>query len=245
MSSARNSEMAAIVNNIVYAYDTFTHKWADDRTRDWFLAQSPIPPIIIVILYLKFVKDWGPKFMKDRKPFELKWTLIVYNAFQVAFSVYLFKEMANAVWMYYMAKYTELLDTVFFVLRKKQNQVSFLHLYHHCMMIVCGYIGTKFLAGGHGTFLGLINSFVHIIMYGYYLLAALGPQYQKYLWWKRHITRMQMVQFCMVFLHGLLILNKECNYPKYVVVLLCPNAIFFYFLFYDFYQAAYDKSKKA
>lgn len=49
------------------------------------------------------------------------------------------------------------------------------------------------LSGGHGTFLGLINTFVHIIMYSYYLLTALGPGVQKYLWWKKHITRMQMV----------------------------------------------------
>lgn len=41
---------------------------------------------------------------------------------------------------------------------------------------------------------GTINSFVHIVMYSYYLLSALGPQVQKYLWWKKHITNMQMVR---------------------------------------------------
>jgi elongation of very long chain fatty acids protein 7 len=30
-------------------------------------------------------------------------------------------------------------------------------------------------------------------MYSYYLLAALGPEVQKYLWWKKHITTLQMV----------------------------------------------------
>ena len=49
-------------------------------------------------------------------------------------------------------------------------------------------------AGGHGTFLGLINTFVHIIMYTYYLLAALGPTVQKYLWWKKYLTILQMVR---------------------------------------------------
>ena len=49
-------------------------------------------------------------------------------------------------------------------------------------------------SGGHGTLLGLINSFVHIIMYTYYLLAALGPTVQKYLWWKKYITTLQMVR---------------------------------------------------
>jgi len=49
-------------------------------------------------------------------------------------------------------------------------------------------------AGGHGTLLGVINSFVHIIMYTYYLLAAFGPTVQKYLWWKKYITTLQMVR---------------------------------------------------
>jgi len=44
-----------------------------------------------------------------------------------------------------------------------------------------------------------------------------------------------------VFLHSLLILRKDCNYPKFVVGLLTPNAMFFYFLFNDFYQSAYKK----
>lgn len=48
-------------------------------------------------------------------------------------------------------------------------------------------------------------------------------------------------QFCLVFLHSLLILRKDCNYPKFVVGLLSPNAMFFYFLFNDFYQSTYKK----
>lgn len=42
---------------------------------------------------------------------------------------------------------------------------------------------------------GVINSFVHIIMYTYYLLAAIGPHLHKYLWWKKYITDLQMVSF--------------------------------------------------
>lgn len=56
-------------------------------------------------------------------------------------------QIARAVWLYYMAKIIELLDTVFFVLRKKNSQVSFLHLYHHSLMPVCSFIGVKYFAG--------------------------------------------------------------------------------------------------
>lgn len=52
----------------------------------------------------------------------------------------------------------------------------------------------SFILGGHTTLLGLINSFIHVIMYTYYMLAAMGPYMQKYLWWKKYLTVMQMVR---------------------------------------------------
>jgi elongation of very long chain fatty acids protein 4 len=39
----------------------------------------------------------------------------------------------------------------------------------------------------------LVNSFIHIVMYTYYGLAAMGPHMQKYLWWKKYLTMMQIV----------------------------------------------------
>ena len=47
--------------------------------------------------------------------------------------------------------------------------------------------------GGMSTFQALVNSAVHVIMYSYYALAALGPAYQKYLWWKKYLTTIQLV----------------------------------------------------
>jgi hypothetical protein len=48
----------------------------------------------------------------------------------------------------------------------------------------------------------MINTFVHVIMYSYYLLAALGPRFQKYLWWKKYLTVLQMVGFLLVVVGG-------------------------------------------
>ncbi|XP_055321858.1 elongation of very long chain fatty acids protein 7-like [Sitodiplosis mosellana] len=241
----------------------------DPRTKPWLLSGSPGPLLIILASYLYFCLYAGPKYMKDRKPFELKNTLLVYNAIQVLLSVVLVVEgleggwrkhynyscqpvdysrnpvamrMARAVWLYYMCKITELLDTVFFVLRKKQSQITGLHMYHHTLMPVCGFIGIKYFAGGHGTLLGLINSFIHVIMYTYYLLSALGPQMQKYLWWKRYLTVAQIVQFLIVFVHTIQIqFQPSCDFPKSIGALLTLNAGIFTYMFSSFYIRSYNK----
>lgn len=44
-----------------------------------------------------------------------------------------------------------------------------------------------------GTFHALLNCVVHVIMYTYYGLTAMGPSYQKFLWWKKYLTTIQLV----------------------------------------------------
>lgn len=67
----------------------------DQRTNHWPLIGSPVPPMTIIGIYLYFVNFWGPRFMKDRKPYQFKNTLIVYNFLQVMVSVYLFVEVSH------------------------------------------------------------------------------------------------------------------------------------------------------
>lgn len=43
-----------------------------------------------------------------------------------------------------------------------------------------------------------MNAFIHVVMYMYYGLAACGPKVQKYLWWKRYLTIMQLVSNTLV-----------------------------------------------
>ena len=75
-------------------------------------------------------------------------------------------------------------------------------------------IPNRFFPGGHESFGALFNLFVHVIMYTYYFLAALGPHMQKYLWWKRHLTKLQMVQFATVLGHScILVFKNDCGYP--------------------------------
>lgn len=67
----------------------------DPRTNDWPLMKSPVPGVSIILLYLYFVNVAGPRFMKDRKPYQMKTTLIVYNFLQVLVSVYIFVEVSH------------------------------------------------------------------------------------------------------------------------------------------------------
>lgn len=81
---------------------------------------------------------------------------------------------------------------VFFVLRKKSKQITFLHCYHHAGMVFAAYMNMKFNSGGgHGVFLGIVNSYVHVIMYVYYLATSLDMNVGNY--WKKFITQIQLV----------------------------------------------------
>jgi elongation of very long chain fatty acids protein 7 len=80
-------------------------------------------------------------------------------------------------------------------MRKKNSQVTFLHVFHHGIMPFTWWFGVKFVPGGQGSFHSLMNAFVHIVMYSYYGLAACGDKYQKYLWWKKYLTKLQLVSF--------------------------------------------------
>ncbi|BET02250.1 GNS1/SUR4 family [Nesidiocoris tenuis] len=280
-ASKMNPTAAQMADHILYNstseelsawWDFLFHELADQRTSEWPLMDNPLPTLVILLLYLYFVLNLGPRIMEKRKPFELKNVLIVYNFIQVLVSTWIVWEAFDTLWLnkysmfrcesvdwsktpynmricrgfyvYYIAKLSELLDTVFFVMRKKDNQITFLHLYHHTGMPMMAWSTTKYYPGGHAAFIGTINSFVHVVMYSYYMLAAMGPEIQKYLWWKKWLTSLQLGQFCLAFIHYTQVLFHDCNYPKWTVIIVLPNAIFFYYLFWEFYQKAYNVGNK-
>ena len=58
-----------------------------------------MPGATILSLYLYFVLSWGPRYMSQRKPYELKNILVIYNFVQVVFSIWLFWEGLDAAWL--------------------------------------------------------------------------------------------------------------------------------------------------
>ncbi|XP_049530546.1 elongation of very long chain fatty acids protein AAEL008004-like isoform X2 [Anopheles darlingi] len=214
--------MALVLRNIYETFNYFFTEYKDPRVEQYPLLGSPWPIVTIIIIYLQFVKVWGPETMKNRTPFQLTTLMNVYNLIQIFLNLYIGivgglnsyfsddyswscepinqkgsasrKKLIFVTYLYFISKIIDLLDTVFFVVRKKYNQITFLHTYHHAGMVVATYVFTKFLAGSHATLLGLINSFVHVIMYFYYFLTSFKPELKNSLWWKKHITQVQLSQ---------------------------------------------------
>ncbi|XP_062616544.1 elongation of very long chain fatty acids protein AAEL008004-like, partial [Saccostrea cucullata] len=111
---------------------------SDPRTADWFMVRSPVSLFLSIGAYLYLVK-MGPVWMQSRKAYDLKNIMIFYNFCMVALSAYMFHEtlvttwfnsnfskvcqpvdysnnpqalrLANVIWLYYLSKLIEFLDT--------------------------------------------------------------------------------------------------------------------------------------
>ena len=78
-------------------------------------------------------------------------------------------------WWFYLSKFIDFFDSIFFILRCKWSHLSTLHVVHHATLPFFSWFGPKFAGGGNTTFGGMWNSLVHVAMYSYYFLSACGP----------------------------------------------------------------------
>ncbi|GLH13378.1 Elongation of very long chain fatty acids protein F [Gryllus bimaculatus] len=138
----------------------------------------------------------------------------------------------------------DLADTVFIVLAKKTRHLTFLHLYHHCSVILFAWTILKIDIGGTVTLLpASINNFVHATMYSYYLLSLFGFQLARSC--KKYITQLQILQFVLVVLYLLqAIMRKDCDTSLPIIGLNFTQGVVFLWLFLQFYRGAYHKKKE-
>lgn len=59
---------------------------------------------------------------------------------------------------YFLVKILDLLDTIFFVLRKRTRQISFLHVYHHVAILMGAYIAVSWAPGNVYQYLLLTSN---------------------------------------------------------------------------------------
>lgn len=239
----------------------------------WPLYEDPSTVAMILVAYISFVLYIGPNFMRKRDPYNLKRVIILYNALQVYYNFWLLKRsmleptfwkymfsfgcaqvtpqeeqhyhtlICVAFWHMTVNKIMDLLDTVFFILCKKQNHITFLHVQHHVLSVAILWIGGKYFTGQEFTVTFFCNTIVHMIMYFYYMVAALGPEYRKYLWWKKYLTIIQIVQFLIIIAYMIASIWLSCGYNQRIIWLLILNVSFNLVLFLKFYFNTYDSKK--
>jgi len=238
---------------------------SDPRVQGWPLLDSFYPTLVMTLAYLGFVL-MGTAVMKYMvpTPFDMKPMMVLYNIVVIALNAYMLQgfvveayraeyrlicnpidlspkglPMAWYVYVYYLSKVVDFSDTVFIILRKKFDQLSFLHVYHHSFMFWIWWIGSKYGNGGDAIFGPLCNAFVHTVMYTYYLAAALKIHIPG----KKYLTQMQMVQFFVVVSHSIMNVVLGCPFPHRLqiaqIIFLCT----LFALFLNFYRKAYRSGK--
>lgn len=139
--------------DVNYLLEGFWNENGDPRSAGFPFMSSARVPATILTAYLLFVLWLGPKWMTGRKAFQLRKILLVYNVILASYNGYIFiRLLLNPshlierildtryppvddtsewtlgviadIYVYAFSKYIDLLDTVFFVLRKKNEQVT-------------------------------------------------------------------------------------------------------------------------
>ncbi|KAL0699385.1 hypothetical protein Bca4012_055507 [Brassica carinata] len=92
--------------------------------------------------------------------------------------------------VFYLSKILEFGDTLLIILNKSFQRLSFLHVYHHATVVILCFTWLRTRQSMFPVAL-VTNSTVHVIMYSYYFLCAVGWRPK----WKRLVTDFQIVQF--------------------------------------------------
>ncbi|TPX58200.1 very-long-chain 3-oxoacyl-CoA synthase [Powellomyces hirtus] len=203
--------------------------------------QDPFHVALIIAGYLVMVFG-GKKLMRNANKFQVKGLMLLHNAGLAALSAYMclatLKEaydqnyrlvgnladeskqgwpMAKLMWLFYISKTIEFVDTLIMVLKKNDRQISFLHLYHHGSIFAVWWLVVLKAPTGESYFSAALNSFIHVVMYGYYLCMAVGIRQVSFI--KRYITAMQMTQFCCMMAQAIGVIyytrvNQQQHDPK-------------------------------
>jgi GNS1/SUR4 family len=76
--------------------------------------------------------------------------------------------IASLLWLFYISKVWDFWDTIFIVLNKKWNQLSFLHVYHHTTIFLFYWLNSHVNYDGDIYLTIVLNGFIHTVMYTYY-----------------------------------------------------------------------------
>ncbi|KAN0055420.1 hypothetical protein ACTA71_008531 [Dictyostelium dimigraforme] len=267
-SNLRAHFMMDIAKNYLIAFDQYTanFRWESGVTplSSYVFPFSTSVIYVLVIFALQAI-------MKNKKGMVLKGFSIIHNinliilsfsmmsgVMYAAYQQYLEQGAFSLVceqtsqsvqgrigfWIYifYLSKYYELVDTVILALKKKP--IIFLHIFHHMAMVpvTWQWLHDQWLVGS--WWCTLVNSFIHVLMYYYYLQTTLGNP----CWFKKYITKAQIVQFltgtAMVSYWFVIRDSQKCQAPLSPAIVSNTINTFFIILFGKFYYDSYKSNSR-
>ena len=226
----------------------------------------------IAVAYLLFV-GIGSKVMKDREAMDPYAIKFFYNVSQIMLCAYMTIEagilayrngytvtpclpynrenppIANLLWLFYVSKIWDFWDTIFIVLGKKWNQLSFLHVYHHTTIFLFYWLNANVFYDGDIFLTILLNGFIHTVMYTYYFICMHTKDKKTGvslpIWWKPYLTMMQLIQFVTMMSQGIYLVATQCDTLNFrITTSYVAYILTLFFLFAQFFVKSYMKPKK-
>lgn len=146
--------------------------------------------------------------------------------------------------IFFYSRIIELIDTLWIILRKKNRQITFLHVFHHSFVLLMTWFYFRIAPGGSSAMFPIVNGLVHTIMYTYYTLSTFSAL-KPYLWWKKYVTKIQLTQFIILGLHfSVAALTPNCGYPRILSLTGLGIASMFFTLFIAFYRETYLRQRR-
>ena len=146
----------------------YWNNYCDKRVvNNWLMHDGPYKLLLISFSYLLAIR-FGIEWMRYRKPFEIRLPMFMFNVLLVAINLYFFyasfwwtnngqdlfnfhfpsandfsertQQIINLYYYYQISKFIDYIDTVFLVLRKKNDHITVLHVYHHFSVPIVGWL---------------------------------------------------------------------------------------------------------
>jgi hypothetical protein len=162
---------------------------------------------------------------------------ILYNHGIVFQSNYYFHNptFSNVIYYFYLSKYYEFCDT--FLLYLNGKTPIFLQKYHHIGAVLSWHL--MYVYKVEMVWMAtLLNSFVHAIMYSYYLGCLLKIKQIRFV--KKYITSLQLCQFCLLYSNFYFYRPPiETQFNYYIGIFFASYGVGIIGLFGKFYYDSY------
>lgn len=86
----------------------------------------------------------------------------------------------------------------------------------------------------------VVNSFIHLLMYYYYLKASFGSAPS----WGKYLTQLQMIQFVTMNFQAIYSLINNCDYPRKILLTYLFYILSLLALFMQFYIGKHCRGKR-